>query len=99
MKIEFLKHKDEEKQNKEINIPKIEDLFKNQEKEIVLYHNSVLKGKLTKAIESIDVSVDKIKSYSFAGRTVPAGEIKKTSAGTDKFPTIGIPQQSNDDDY
>lgn len=75
-------------------------MFKNQEKEIVLYHNSVLKGKLTKAIESIDVSVDKIKSYTFAGKTVPISEIKKNNAGNDKFPTIGVTQQpSNDEDY
>ena len=62
MDMGFLKSKDDEKAMKNINIPKIEDLFKNQEREYILYENKVLENRLSKAISSIETNMTKIKA-------------------------------------
>ena len=63
-----------------------------------MYQNSVLKSKLSKAIDSINISVDKVKSYSFVGKAGSTAESKKTTLN-EKFPTIGTTQPSTEEDY
>ena len=81
MDMGFLKSKDDEKAMKNINIPKIEDLFKNQEREYILYENKVLENRLSKAISSIETNMTKIKALPYCGKTAPVMDLKKTTQG------------------
>ena len=58
-----------------------------------------MKNKLAKAITSIDHNVNKIKSFTFHGKTAGVQESKRTTQG-EKFPAIHTMTQiiSNEDD-
>jgi len=57
---------DEDRNGKEIHIPRIEDLFKNQSKEILIHENTTLRDRLGKMITNLDHGINKFKSLSFA---------------------------------
>lgn len=57
---------EDDKNSKEIHIPRIEDLFKNQSKEILVYENTTLREKLGKMIHKLDEGITKFKNLSFS---------------------------------
>lgn len=61
---------------KEINIPRIEDLFKDQSKEIHIHESSTLREQLGKMIHRLEMPLFKNMSYKFA-RTDEFDKIRK----------------------
>ena len=57
---------EEDKGGREIHIPRVEDLFKNQSKEIHIYENTTLRDRLGKMIHNLDQGIAKFKSLTFA---------------------------------
>lgn len=58
---------DEDKNSKEIHIPRIEDLFKNQSKEILIHENTSLRERLGKMITKIDQGISHFKALPIVG--------------------------------
>ena len=58
---------DEDKNSKEIHIPRIEDLFKNQSKEILIHENTSLRERLGKMINKIDQGINHFKALPIVG--------------------------------
>jgi hypothetical protein len=56
----------EDKNSKAIDIPRIEDLFKNQSKEIMAYENTTLRDRLGKMMHNLDHSINRFKNLSFS---------------------------------
>lgn len=57
---------EEDKNSKEIHIPRVEDLFKNQAKEILTYENQTLRNRLGEMMGTLERGIGKFKSMSFA---------------------------------
>lgn len=60
-----------ENRSKEIKIPEIEEVFKNQQKEYVLYESRMMKNTLSKANNSLVNRVNYIESLGPGGKTMP----------------------------
>ena len=57
---------DGDKNGKEIQIPRIEDLFKNQSKEILIHENTTLRDKLGKMMQDLDKGMAKFKNLTYS---------------------------------
>jgi hypothetical protein len=78
---------EEGRRGKEIHIPEIEEMFKNQYQEYMLYESRMMRNQLTKAMNQIDNGVARIKSYSIGEMGGGNGNDTRKSTG-EKFPNV-----------
>lgn len=75
--------------SKEISIPEIEEVFKDQQRDYMLYESREMKNKLARAIQSIDFRVNNLHSSSMPSKTMPVTDSRRTQH--DRFPVITHP--------